>query len=229
MNWVEGLCLLCEQRSGALSDEMKGKIIQNEAAVVNVDPCMILYRHSSSRRPKTFPSVSNGNGTYDATGAWAMDAMGVSSDVIYIDDDFYTAVQSELTLPEQVTLKMTGKKPGLFSGLRKKDLDHWTVKGTCGSEAAEQIAPIVQAIDPNHKHFYEISLLPNDDPQRHTLIVRTNKIPWEIDSFNSVSDYFATDADGRRLKSRDAAILCMDNLVKISIECHRVMGEQTGN
>ena len=222
MNWPEALCCLYSQRFGSISDDIREQILRNDAAIVNTDPHLILYRYRN--RPGAFPTTPHGNVGYDAMGSYAMNVTGTSSG---IDEDFYafyTVVQSELTLPEQFTLKMTGKKPGFFSGLRKKVLDHWTIKGNCSKNLTEQLAQIVQEIDPVHKHFYEISLFPNDSaPFSHILTVKTNRIPWEIDSFNAVSDYYATDANGRRMGSKDAAILCMENLVKINIACYRMI------
>lgn len=223
MNWVEGVYQLCTRRCSELSIKDKNHIVQNEAAFVNYDPLILLYRYN--KRPRSFPAMPHGALGYDPNGAYAMNVLGVKSDVIYIDDVFYTAAQSEVIIPGRVSIQMVGKQPGLFTFFRKKGImGRWKINGNGSLETVEQIAKIVQTIDSQHTHFYEIVLFPNNDnAKRHTLVVRTNRIPWELGSFSSISGFISMNSNGYRLNSSDAAVCCMENLVRINLEIHQLL------
>lgn len=219
MEWTAGLGVLYAKHNPTAPPQTLSEISTNESALFFPDTPVLLYRRS--KRTRDFPSSSGSTG-WDGSGSLTMSAIGASPDVIYIDDSFYSIAQTEISLPSSSTLQLQSKAPGGLSLFRKKGpLANWRTKGNAPEDVVLQLAQLIRRIDPEYPHFYELKLLPHGEGSlNHTLLVRTDKLPWELGRFSASANYIRTDEEGRRLGSNDTALHCMENLLRIAAEAH---------
>lgn len=215
MNWTEALCQLYARRHPDAGKQEFDTIRKNEACLLQDTPPLLLYRRGL--RAKAIRT--------DNTAPLVMSSLNISPDAIYIDDDFYTIVQTKLSLPQATSLHLQAKAPGGFSLLRRKaPLARWSVKGDLPEATTIQLTEIIQTIEPNYPHFYEILLFPHEDSTgEHTLLARTVKLPWALDGFSATSGYILSDENGQRIPSVDAALQCMERMTRIVVAVYGLL------
>lgn len=215
MKWIDGLCELTS-RFGQISD---WKRIRQSGRVYLEDtqPAVCVFR--LPKRVHGLPASTSDSYLLEGV------LQGISRDVIYADDEFYTIAQSHLRFSQPTSLRMCPKSVALALLFTGKRPARWRVTGNCAPELAEKISEIIKEVDPERPDFYEVMLVPSDDGVLHGLLVRTAELPDDLGQFGIASNYTSRDEAGRPIPRTQLAIRCMERLVEIDRRVHALLSE----
>ena len=203
MKWIDGLCALWER-------EHDGQDVQpvrdTERAYFEGRETIAIYRTPMQGGP----SYTKGEGLLLALsggGTAAFANTDASSVNIEAERDFYTVAQMDLELTGKKKLVLRPKKLVLFQNRR------WNVDTNMLGDVVRRIIEIVERVEPQYASMIEVVYLLPPKKGKHSIMIRTPKLPHDLTLFSEKTGYRPTDDNGGALSSDEAAVRLMNNLL----------------
>lgn len=206
MKWIDGLCALWQRENRG---EDVRQIREKERAYFEGQETIAMYRTPMQGGP----SYTKGEGLLLALsggGTAAFANTDASSVHIEAERDFYTVVQMDLELPGSKRLVLRPKKLALFRSMR------WNVDTNMLGDVVKRIITIVETIEPEFSSIIEVVYLLPPKNGMHSIMIRTSKLPHELEHFSEKTGYRPVGEDGKEMGGDEAAVHLMANMLTMT-------------
>lgn len=206
MKWIDGLCALWQREHNGQDVQ---QVREKEQAYFEGRETIAIYRTPMQGGP----SYTKGEGLLLALSGGGTPAFAntdASSVHIEAERDFYTVAQMDLELSGNKKLVMRPKKVVLFGGRR------WSVETNMLGDVVKRVINIVETIEPEFASMIEVVYLLPPKQGKHSIMIRTGKLPHDLERFSEKTGYRPVGEDSREMGSDEAAIRLMANMLTMT-------------